>query len=376
LVEFDPISPRCREEQTVTLSNIGDDDVGVRRVRLDGPPEIGLVGPELLPFALKPGESVEVEVEASLDVDGDAAGTLIIETAGEQGEVQVPVRAVAEWGDPRVDSAVVPDRPRASVLFAVDTSNSMADDQEQLSREFPAFLNALETWDVDWRVGVVSHAPGCFNNGVLSAATPNLANVFGDAVLVVDQGNPLGESLLEATLQALVQTAPGGCNEGFFDARGIGGGDLHVVFLSDESDQSGQPWSWYLPAWRTFTPRGGRIIANGVLDIYGDCGGDSPGPWGYFEMIEGTNGRMFDICDGDWGAGLTYIAEDAVRGYREIALLSEIIDASSLDVRIDGVTLADGWTYQEATRTIAFEVDLPSGALVEVVYQGVATCDP
>lgn len=54
------------------------------------------------------------------------------------------------------------------ILFVIDNSGSMAEEQARLARNFPAFITALDTMQADYRIGVtttdVTH-PGCGSGG-------------------------------------------------------------------------------------------------------------------------------------------------------------------------------------------------------------------
>ncbi len=49
--------------------------------------------------------------------------------------------------------------------------------------------------------------------------------------------------------------------------------------------------------------------------------------------------------------------------------LSDYPDTTRLHVYVDGVEVTAGWSYQTVNNAIAFDVALPEGTTVEVVYE-------
>jgi hypothetical protein len=164
----------------------------------------------------------------------------------------------------------------ADVLFVVDNSGSMADEQENLARNFAAFINeiagagdyqlAVVTTDLDSPTGerggrvtvqYKSTAPfaiqgglnvsacmdvgiehGCFRGPdpgkrIISSALPKQEQIDGFAtnVLVGSCGSGT-EKGLDAMIRALERSESGDCNQGFLRP----GSNLVVVIVSDEED--------------------------------------------------------------------------------------------------------------------------------------------
>ena len=199
------------------------------------------------------------------------------------------------------------------ILFVVDNSGSMADEQERLATNFDAFLDQLSAAPfADYRIAVVStdlitadgeqgglqfpswnaQAPynyqstnddgcqpvgiphGCFRGPTASERiisstmdrTQQLAafrsNIkLGSCGIGVEQG-------LAASVQALELTGPNECNNGFLrnDAN------LVLIFVSDEEDQSDGLVSAYAPQLATIGWE--RIRAAAIVGSFGGAAGN------------------------------------------------------------------------------------------------------
>jgi hypothetical protein len=169
---------------------------------------------------------------------------------------------------------------KVDLLFVVDNSGSMADEQAKLIANFPGFANEIQTTlaDVDsYHVGVVvtdnfglpfpdgvnNASPECRTHGALVTSNMNgncgpfaeghrymtemddLGSAFACAANVGDQGSGYEEvagSMLAAIGPGI--NAAGACNEGFIRDDAL----LVVVLISDENDDiesMGNPADWY-----------------------------------------------------------------------------------------------------------------------------------
>ncbi len=166
--------------------------------------------------------------------------------------------------------------PGVDLLFVVDDSYSMADEQANLVGSFPGFLQGIQDLVAPGRnvhVGVVTtdayafNEPGCTTMGALTTRTggndasgqtcgpfaggrfitngDDMAAAFSCVAQVGTSGDPK-ELQVAAALSAFAPelAAPGGCNAGFRRPEAA----LVLVIISDEEDLEdtpGSPESWY-----------------------------------------------------------------------------------------------------------------------------------
>jgi hypothetical protein len=145
-------------------------------------------------------------------------------------------------------SQVVPGAVRTDILFVVDDSGSMSEEQATLQAGLGAFIQTLASSPVanDFQIGVTTSSVADFDGtarapagtlvapGVMTASDPNLVTTFQAAVAVGTAGSGR-EQPFEAARLAISKSAAGGPNEGFLRP----GARLAVIFLSDEDDCSG-----------------------------------------------------------------------------------------------------------------------------------------
>jgi hypothetical protein len=233
---------------------------------------------------------------------------------------------------------------KVDLLFVIDDSGSMQDEQDALIAAFPGFVQDIEQSliSVDsYHVGVVTtdpyvhNAPLCRGLGHLVTETggegssgqqcnpfssskryldesePDLAEKFACAAQVGTRGMP-GEAQIGAVLQAVspLNHAFKGCNEGFIREDAL----LVVVLISDEDDAEscyptgcvgGTPGS--IKSWfhQLVKLKGGREENVVMLSIVG-------GPGAYWEcgveeapkIVEFTErftyGSVGDVCHMDY----------------------------------------------------------------------------
>lgn len=144
--------------------------------------------------------------------------------------------------EPYVDTFVQTGEGEVDVLWVVDDSYSMDDEQEALAEYFPAFHEYFQYSGLDYHIGVVStdmdspHRSGRLVDvgGIryIDPDTPDARAVFEGMALLGTNGSFV-ERGLDAVYAALV-TQRDGHNAGFL--RETSG--LHVIVVSDEADFS------------------------------------------------------------------------------------------------------------------------------------------
>lgn len=204
---------------------------------------------------------------ASTDDDEPVDGASGDEGSAEHGDS--PAYDVAPGLDP--DDGSDEGCNKIDLLFVVDNSNSMGDDQNNLVANVPAFISGIEDAVLegnDVHVGVVStdelyvNLDDCHQLGALvtrtvfdtcgpyasaasyMTAADDLDAAFGCAARLGPSGNN-SERPIEAMLEVLQgnYTEPGGCNEGFLRSDSL----LVVVLITDEEDGEGDPELVYSP---------------------------------------------------------------------------------------------------------------------------------
>ena len=146
-----------------------------------------------------------------------------------------------EFQDPVVVVETFEQAPHQKVdlLFVVDDTGSMAEEQAALAESFAAFVGAIDELGLAYHIGVVTTASESDEAGILQGdpwiITAASQDPVGDLAQAVDVGTDgVDEAGLGAMVLALSTPLVDDDNRGFRRADAA----LHVVVLSDDDDAS------------------------------------------------------------------------------------------------------------------------------------------
>jgi len=227
---------------------------------------------------------------------------------------------------PLAEEVFVQEVQPTDVLFVVDNSCSMAEEQDALDVHFAGFLQHLLDAGVDYHIGitVLDDWPTQPPIGELFGSTPYIDANAPDPVSAFSANMTMGaagmgscEVGLEAAFRALTPPLLNGYNAGFYreEAR------LAVVVVSDEDDGSAVGCSaiqasGFVTWLTTLKPDGidpiyfAAIIGdqpNGCTSSWGDAfAGDQ-----YHDVVQalGAHGCGHSICEWDWTPAMDEVGE-------------------------------------------------------------------
>ena len=275
--------------------------------------------------------------------------------------------------DETMDVYEQPLQSYSDVLFVVDNSCSMADEQASLANNFSNFMQIFMKNDTDWRIAVITTDSGIFRGDVITKKTPNAADVFAQQVQAGTNGSGIEAGLAmayRATDPSIGgQAAPGGS---FMREDG----NFVIIFVSDEPDQSGaQPIDYY-NYFSSLKADPDDFIAHAIAgDMPSGCGGATAGR-GYYELTGYTGGTFLSICATDWGTHLETLAENSVTVLDQFDLTDYPVE-ETIEVSIDGVVTSTGWTYNATDNSVVFdEKSIPEGgSTIEIEYVIIGDCE-
>ena len=361
----------CEDLVDVALTNVGVEDLEIYGVGFEGD-QMALIDDLELPVVLGPDESTSVQVVYTPTEVGAAWGELTVDSNDPRGLQVGDQRGETTYGSTNVDGFEIPVNPPVDILFAVDQSCSMADDQRRLATAFGDFIAEIDAVTGGWQIGVATLDSGCFNFGILDNGTADYIGKFASAVSVSGGlfDGVLTEALLQLSAKAAGKSDPGECNAGFLRPDAL----LHVIVVSDEKEQSGDPGG-YVAALQGLKGSPSLLKISAVVDIDASCGdqGADNGSAGYREAVAETGGLMLDICDDAWGARADELAVASLSGIGEYPLSGDP-DVDTIQVFIDGEEVFSGWSYDPASNTIELDADLDGGEFIEVFYEAYADC--
>ena len=375
-VALGPAAQGCSEPVDATLLfNDGSAPVDILTIDVDPPRGPITVDGIALPHTLLPGQSVHLGLRGDTDVEAGVYEATVTATSS-TGDVEVHVSLTIATPDaPVVERFVAAAVDAVDILFVVDNSPSMADDQDLLAQNFSSFFStALADRDVDFRVGVTTTdvlspgaAAGQLVGPVLDRFTSDLEGAFADQVRVGDLGSGI-ELGLEALRLALEDPAQQHLIRD--DAA------LSVVFVTDEEDTGAFPE--FLP-----DPALARAPSEYVSLLEAKKGGAltnapvlvsaviTPGfAARYEELVDHFGGTTLDITSPDWGTRLGDIGVDTFTLARAFVLASDA-RADSIVVEVDG-RRTTAFHYDAQRHAVILDTTPRAGGEVVVTYQ--ATC--
>lgn len=371
--DFGEVFIGCDSMVDVTLTNIGSDTLVLQDIQTEGT-DITYEWDIELPAVLEPGEFREMAVLFEPTDEQVFDGLITVtsnEPLGEREGTQIGMgRFVNHW----TENFEIPEDPPSDIMFVVDQSCSMDDDQDRLAANFSYFIQNLNSYTEDWQVIVGNDSGGCNNAGaILRPTTTNYETRFQDAVRKgTDPYIDDPEKLLITADYGVNNTDPGQCNEGFMRDDAM----LHVILVSDEREQSNN-WKGHT---RSIVDKKGDIKRTKISAIAGPlpsgCNGNEAGT-GYWEATEYTGGLFLSICETDWTAYM----EDLARASAVIPDSFELANnpwEPSLEVYINGELIDPAyWTWDESGNTVIFqEGHKPeAGDIITITYGENYSCD-
>jgi len=375
-------------------------DVGAVWIGEGTSDEFSIAGAPATPLSLAPGAGFNVSVQYAAQEQGQNFSPLWLnESDVPQAPLLVPLLGEGMPDGKMVDTFVQGNGTKADVLFLVDNSNSMAEEQPRLAAAIPAFIQAARQNGMDLHAAVTTTGidpvvePGC-GGGANGGEAGRLFPVDGSMPRIINLGQAAPEQALqgdiavglchhlEQTLEAMrralssplvdhaddpATALPNDGNEGFLrsDAQ------LSVVAVTDEDDHSGDPVNDYATFLRsvhglTQPQRAGFFAIAPLSSCPSSSGSSAPR---LSQMAQATGGQVWDVCNGDYSAALSAIAERSF-GAQTRFPLTRPADASSVQVLLDGQPAAPGsWSFDAGTNSVDFASAPAAGTSIEVDYK-------
>ncbi|MCC7070943.1 MAG: choice-of-anchor D domain-containing protein [Deltaproteobacteria bacterium] len=327
-----------------------------------------------LPASLAPGALLSVTVSPRLAAAGTHEAD-VVATSSAGLRANAHLRLLVEPADtPITETFVVAGTTAVDVLFVVDNSGSMADDQEILAANFDAFIAAAANDpNLDFHLGVTTTdvlggTGGPFVAPFLRDSSSGLASQFADQVHVGVGGGGL-ELGLEAMRRALDDYATS-TNAGFLrnDAA------LSVVVVSDEEDGGDIPDVQSLDPSAARPPQAyieflGGLKTGTVTNapvLFSMVGTPLFSPR-YQQVATAFSGVFLDIGAADWGEQLSAIGA-ATFGLQRLFRLGAAPEAGSVVVTVDGVATS-AFSLVPVANAVLLDDPPPEGAVVVITYQ-------
>jgi hypothetical protein len=276
------------------------------------------------------------------------------------------------------------------ILFVVDDSNSMAEEQEALADGFNAFIDRVDEAAVDFHLAVINTSMDDAQAGQMLGSPAYLTEdddyerLFRERVTVGTSGSDK-EKGLQAALLALSPEMLAGPHRGFLRDEA----QLLTVFVSDEDDctdygalDGHAAEDCYYEADQltdsdALLSRLGAVkqapsllSTAGILGLENSSCDDAYPGARYLDVVRGSGGLTGDICRSDWSDMLFELGLNTVGEQFRFAL-TEVAKAETLRVYVDdGAADPDDWYYEGEGNLVVFEDDAipPRGSTVRAEY--------
>ena len=404
-------SPAFREKTTKVaapkpVSHSNEASTGERRANDGGPAEI-----------LFPAENVIEALPApSLDVESDSTlETIAAPTDGNHTPTVAPPRIINITENSSVSFA-----QQADILWIIDSSGSMSEEQAQLSKDLPAFYQRLLELGIDFQTAITStdvcpdsNPAGTPLNSIVCPTTSfskeHLRGSFVGAsgAMVIPSDDMAGLDLFTSYIK--VGTEGSGFEHGLWAAnlalhKSVSGenpafvrnaGHLAVIVVSDEEDDgiglgtTNENGTNYVASGKTLFKFDDRDFVSQTQTLFTDktfsvsgivgtrnangtlCKSNIASPLEegtqYIRAAAGTSGVIQSICTPDWPKTLIAIANN-IRSRINSIRLSHIPLAGSISVRVNRAEYLD-WKYLPISNSIEFLNADQSGAKAEITIE-------
>jgi hypothetical protein len=393
-LSFGPVGVGCASRTfEVRVHNIASLPVPIRAIDLVTPGggfELSDVPAQLpaTPVMLAPGGSLIFRATFRPEQIGPFAGAIIIASTvnGQPADYGVSLEGSGANDPTKNDRFVQLGSSMADILFVVDNSCSMGDEQVSLATNLASFIAYANQEVVDYHIAVTTldDAVAGFGlfvpvNGpaadrVITRATqpsPELAFQQNASVGAVGPGPEMG---MQAILEAFSEPNLSMHNFGFLRREAV----LSIIVVSDQPDLSPQNDNFYFSFLQSLKGPNdpGAFTFSAIV---GDAPSGCVGPGGtaeqgirYIDMAHRTGGVVQSICSADWARSLEELSRIAF-GFRTRFFLSAAPVPGSLEVRVDGAPVMAGagsWMYDAAANAVQFtELATPEPAsVIEVAY--------
>ncbi len=260
----------------------------------------------------------------------------------------------------------------ADVLFVVDNSGSMGEEQAALGRGFEDFIESFLALDTDFHLGVTNmdyqgNAGALLGDEkILTPQTDNLVQTFISNSRVGTNGSGT-EKGMESARQALGPAKREGENEGFFRDEA----QLVLIFVSDEDDQSTATDEEYFDYFLDlkFGDRR-RLSINAIAGPMPEGCATADAGGRYKSLVDLAGGTFTNICNED--LGMPQLGR-VLSGYKTAFDLQGRPEEGSVTVAVGGETVPEGedtWTVDDSGRVAFAPGAVPDDCTeVQISYQ-------
>ncbi len=257
------------------------------------------------------------------------------------------------------------------ILWVVDNSGSMGDEQDELAYNFDVFIRDFITRNIDFQMAITTTDGRDAYSGKMVGDSSKLTDEaaranqtqflqdFKDMIKVGTRGSGT-EMGLETSKDFLSQYQSWGRENAY----------LVVVYISDEQDSSPEEVQNYINFLQAIKPSAGMVKAYSIVtqDLDPNKRWETLGTR-YEEVSNATGGEIANI-HADFYTTLSNFGFKILELLDSFPLSGVPVD-SQIEITINGTAVTSGWTYDANARVIKFDRNaIPNeGSIVIAYYQ-------
>jgi len=283
------------------------------------------------------------------------------------------------------------------ILWVVDNSPSMEDEQAEVARRFEQFITNVAASNADFHLGVITtDLESSDHRGKLQGSPLYLTDqddyipLFQERVQVGTDGARFEEGI-DAAFQALSEPLVSGYNAGFRRP----GATLSIIYVSDENDCSDRGGlggntsesACYdnpdklvdvrelIDDYKSLGNVNERIVVSAIVgpSVDAGCNGSVPG-LRYLAMSEAFGGLDSSICAADFSKIMQDLSLE-VSGVRTAFQLTHEAVEETIEIVVDDAIVdpdpSNGWTYDPVYWIVYFHGEgIPArGSTINITYE-------
>tara|TARA_R110000824_G_scaffold35340_1_gene110943 strand:- start:1471 stop:2766 length:1296 start_codon:yes stop_codon:yes gene_type:complete len=363
---FEDILVNCSDEYNVRIANIGDAILDIYEWEYIHTPNLSMIPLSEPPFSLEPGEETSISFffdENNIHFD---IGSLYI-SSNALGKPEQMVRHEGQgeaWGS-QADSFKQEEITKADILFVIDNSCSMSEEQTDLAANAEDFIDTLVSKGTDFQISVVTTDNPVPSASLITSASADPVAEFAAAVQVGVMGSAF-EHGQDNAMQALDTGPLSSGRYGREDAS------LSVVVISDEEDQSPLTEIEYNDFFLTIKDSD-LFFFHSITGLIGSvC--DTEVGLRYMTQSGMTGGTTLDIC-GSWGGNLNTIASTNYVIFTVYPLSEEPL-VNTIQIFLDGIPWDGAWYFDYTANSVVLEstTGIIGDETLQITYDFVREC--
>jgi hypothetical protein len=375
--DFGTLYIGCENAQPITISNVGNAQLEITDfsyfsasddLYFSANEEIN--GP--LPWYIPVGGSASVYVSyAPLDDYADEGFVRVTSNDPLRAEASAFQVGGGELYGENLDLFEQPIRGASDILFVIDNSCSMAEEQANLAANFQYFAAGLLELDLDYHIGVITTDNPAFRGEMITNEMDDIESEFITQTLVGTGGSG-DEKPTEMAYQSTQSGGDAGPGSDFLRDDAM----LAMIYVSDEPDSSPSTWSAYLSHFQSLKNDSDDFVSHAISGDWPSGCGSASATNNVYELSVATAGLYLSVCATDWASHLEALVDASAADLSSFELTEWPVE-ESIVVRVDGVVVTTGWSYDEADRSINFEESaIPEGgSTIEVEYALFGDCE-